>query len=337
MAPLISVIIPVYNAEKYLRECLDSVCGQTLQDIEIICVDDGSVDGSAGILGEYAAEDSRISVISQSNAGAGAARNRGMEAASGEYLAFIDADDFWKPQLLEKAYEQAEKYDADLCLYQNAVYDEITGSAAGVPYAAWLPSSSQAFRPAEYADRLFQMTAPAPGYRIYRRDMIRKYGLTFLPQHIAEDIYFVFLSMAFAERICFIREVYAFLRRGIGSNLSSALWKYPRETHHSLLQIRSRLEEAGLYETYRKTFRTAAISSSEYIFLRIPADILPEEERLRMLAELDIADKPEIIVYQDSIKTSGGLPGKIKTIQRMVNIYGFDYTMRFILQKFRSR
>ena len=334
--PFVSVIIPVYNAEKYLADCLDSVCGQTLRDIEIICVDDGSADGSAGILREYAAKDSRISVITQPNAGAGAARNRGMEEASGEYLAFIDADDFWKPQLLEKAYGQAKKYEADLCLFPFEIFDEQTNSFSGSQYAGWYPERDY-FRPEDYKDRLFQLTAPGPVFSLYRRSLVRQRKLSFLRQHIAEDIYFVFLSLAFSEKICLIRDVYAVIRRGIGSNLSSALWKYPRETHHSLLQIRSRLEEAGLYETYRKTFRTAAIASSEYIFLRIPMDILPEEERLRMLAELDIADKPEIIAYQDSIKTSGGLPGKIKTIQRIVNIYGLDYTMRFILQKFRSR
>lgn len=93
MTNLISIIIPVYNAERYLQRCLDSVLGQTLKEIEVICINDGSTDGSAAILSEYAAKDARIQVVWQKNAGQGMARNRGMELAQGEYIYFIDADD----------------------------------------------------------------------------------------------------------------------------------------------------------------------------------------------------------------------------------------------------
>ena len=92
----VSVIIPVYNVEPYLKQCMDSVVGQTLKDIEIICVDDGSTDNSLDILREYAAEDSRIQIIEQKNAGAGAARNNGMRYATGKYLSFLDSDDFFE-------------------------------------------------------------------------------------------------------------------------------------------------------------------------------------------------------------------------------------------------
>ena len=112
----VSVIIPVYNVEPYLKQCMDSVVGQTLKDIEIICVDDGSTDGSLDILREYAAEDNRIQIIEQKNAGAGAARNNGMRHATGKYLSFLDSDDFFEPRMLEKAYDLAEKDQADLSL-----------------------------------------------------------------------------------------------------------------------------------------------------------------------------------------------------------------------------
>lgn len=89
----ISVVIPVYNAAAYLRSCLDSVVNQTLRDIDVICIDDGSTDGSAAILADYAARDARVRAVSQANAGQGAARNRGLEQATGEYVYFMDADD----------------------------------------------------------------------------------------------------------------------------------------------------------------------------------------------------------------------------------------------------
>ena len=90
--PRVSVIIPVYNAEKYLRGCMGSVLGQTLRELEVICVDDGSTDGSAAILAEYAENDSRVRVLRQENKGAGAARNLGIDAAKGEYVAFCSSD-----------------------------------------------------------------------------------------------------------------------------------------------------------------------------------------------------------------------------------------------------
>ena len=99
----VSVIIPVYNVEPYLKQCMDSVVGQTLKDIEIICVDDGSTDGSLDILREYAAEDNRIQIIEQKNAGAGAARNNGMRHATGKYLSFLDSDDFFEPTYAGKS------------------------------------------------------------------------------------------------------------------------------------------------------------------------------------------------------------------------------------------
>ena len=104
MNPKVSIIMPVYNVEAYLRECLDSILVQTLSDIEIICVDDGSTDSSRDILYAYAEKDHRVTVLCQQNQTAGAARNYGMSVAKGEYLIFLDADDFFSPLLCETTY-----------------------------------------------------------------------------------------------------------------------------------------------------------------------------------------------------------------------------------------
>ena len=96
MTVKVSVILPVYNVEKYLKECLDSILNQTLQEIEVICVDDGSTDRSLEILREYEKKDKRVIVLTQENKGAGAARNKGLAIAKGEYLSFLDSDDFFR-------------------------------------------------------------------------------------------------------------------------------------------------------------------------------------------------------------------------------------------------
>lgn len=110
----VSVIIPIYNVEKYLSHCLDSVCAQTLQNIEIICVDDGSSDNSANILATYAQKDKRIKVITQPNGGYGKAVNAGLEKARGEYIAILESDDWIEPDMYEQLYNLAKEHNLDI-------------------------------------------------------------------------------------------------------------------------------------------------------------------------------------------------------------------------------
>ena len=107
--PKVSIVIPVYNVEKYLRECLDSVVNQSLRDIEIICINDGSTDNSFKILEEYKSKEIRLQVLSQKNGGQSKARNAGLEVATGEYIYFLDSDDYIKTDALEILYKIAKK------------------------------------------------------------------------------------------------------------------------------------------------------------------------------------------------------------------------------------
>ena len=131
--PLISVIIPVYNVEQHLRKCLESVASQTLKDIEVICINDGSTDGSAGILQEFAQRDSRFQVISQENKGLSVARNVGLEHAKADHISYVDSDDFIHEKFLETLYNVAQKFDADIVgcdffkIYGNEDLPQISG------------------------------------------------------------------------------------------------------------------------------------------------------------------------------------------------------------------
>ncbi|MBR1680398.1 glycosyltransferase [bacterium] len=111
--PKISIIVPIYNVEKYLRECLDSLINQTLKDIEIICVNDGSTDSSAQILEEYKLKDSRIKVISKPNSGYGHSMNVGIENASADYIGILESDDISKPEMFNDLYSLITEYDCD--------------------------------------------------------------------------------------------------------------------------------------------------------------------------------------------------------------------------------
>ena len=116
----ISIIVPVYNTEKYLGVCLDSLISQTYKDIEIICVDDGSTDNSLQILNDYAAKDSRIKILTQKNQGPSVARNLGLEKAKGEYITFVDSDDWVSIDMCEKIYSKAIDTNADLVLFPHS-------------------------------------------------------------------------------------------------------------------------------------------------------------------------------------------------------------------------
>ncbi len=119
----VSVIIPVYNVEKYLRRCLDSVLCQTFSEWEAICVNDGSPDNSADILDEYAARDSRFKIITQKNGGLSDARNTGMKHATGEYILYLDSDDFIHPQTMEFSYALAKRDNSDIVSwYKDGTY-----------------------------------------------------------------------------------------------------------------------------------------------------------------------------------------------------------------------
>ena len=153
----VSVLIPVYNTEAYLRKCLDSITNQTLQDLEIICVDDGSTDGSADILQEYRRRDSRIRIVTKRNGGLPSARNAGLDAASGEYVGFVDSDDWIEPDMFRRLYEAAKEKDCDVVV------------CGAVPESGLLPregaGTSNAFRksdnPPEWLNRAL---SPKEGY-----------------------------------------------------------------------------------------------------------------------------------------------------------------------------
>ena len=186
MEAKISVIIPVYNVEKYLARCLDSVVGQTFRDIEIICVNDGSTDESASIAEQYAKKDGRISLINQENKGLSAARNAGMRIARGKYIGFVDSDDWIDLDFLEKLYNAAESCGAD------AACSEIRRPHASGknPYKLKFESSQVL---STVSDKYKVLEIPRRCYvwnKIYLRSELERQNLKFVEGRMFEDIYF---------------------------------------------------------------------------------------------------------------------------------------------------
>lgn len=205
----VAAVIPVYNGEKYLRQCLDSVCAQTLEDIEIICVDDGSTDSSADILREYEEKDSRLSVIHQENQYRGIACNNGLEHSDSEYVIFWDCDDYFEPQALEHLYNQAKAMDADICACRSERVEEIYGIRA-IPRRelnlAYIPKSNL-FNIQTNEKYILNFTNPPTWNKLFRCRFLNDNDIRFPPDRHAEDVMFVSIALCCAQRITTLDEV----------------------------------------------------------------------------------------------------------------------------------
>lgn len=199
--PKVSVIIPVYNVEKYLGKCLDSVLRQTLKDIEVICVDDGSTDSSPRILADYAAKDPRMKVRTLSNAGAGAARNAGMSMASGEYLFFHDSDDWCDKRMLGRLYAAAGKGDCDIVLTGMSRHDGKCAVARPMYPARRILAMKHPFSGLDAADFIFTDARTNPYNKLFKRAFIASGNVRFGEMHRFEDMVFSFTAIAKARRI----------------------------------------------------------------------------------------------------------------------------------------
>ena len=196
--PNFSVIIPVYNSEKYLKRCLDSVIVQTFKDFELICIDDGSSDGSLEILSGY--NDGRIKVITQKNMGQGAARNRGLDVACGKYIYFLDSDDYIEPNLLQCASDVLESADVDLYCFNT----EVCGNGEGLLYKR-AKRYAQLTRAGllEFSDEIRDLLNVYVWNKVFRSDLIQKYSIRF-PQNLCyEDIAFCKMYFLVCNRVYF--------------------------------------------------------------------------------------------------------------------------------------
>jgi hypothetical protein len=192
--PKISVIIPVYNTEKYLSQCLDSVLTQTFQDFEVICVNDGSTDGSLAILEEYAKKDPRIRVLTQVNQGQSVARNEGMKLAGGEYICFLDSDDFYDEDFLYTLYTKSVESDADIVM-TNTRYVNGNDSTLTSLTTQMLD---------QFADRIKILPHGGVWDKIYKVTLLKEHHLRFHAGLYFEDNLFVVQALFYAAKMVVI-------------------------------------------------------------------------------------------------------------------------------------
>lgn len=284
----VSILIPVYNVEKYLKQCLCSVVNQTLKEIEIICVDDGSTDSSGQILDDYAQKDSRIKVLHKENSGYGDSLNRALETAQGEYIGILESDDFAEPDMYEFLYQIAVSESLD-CVKSNyyryseegRVYHEaLRNCDYGVVFSA-----------DENMEKFFT-GAINIWAGIYRREFLLKNDIRFLctPGASYQDLSFWFKVYVSAERSCFTKR--AFINYRVDNSASSVkskdkvfficdevaeCKKYLYRTNRSLDVFYPRLIKI-MYAVYRWNANRIAVSHLKEFMNRIVPEMKEDKQ-----------------------------------------------------------
>ena len=234
----VSIIIPIYNTEKYLRQCLDSVVNQTLKEIEIICVNDGSTDNSPQILEEYAQKDKRIKVIDIENSGPGAARNTGMEYAKGEYIGFVDSDDWLDKCMYEKLYKNAKLYDSDMVmcpikLFNNNDKIKLKHNLSYFALDCFNDSFDNCvFDSKKTKDFLFSISVTTFN-KIYKTEFMERINAKFPEGLIFEDNTFFYQTYLMASRISLIRDFLYFYR----VNRADSIMSSPNKNFFDVIKI----------------------------------------------------------------------------------------------------
>ena len=318
----VSVIMAVFNAEKYLSQAIDSLISQSLSDIEIILVDDGSTDGSLSVLRKYEAADSRVRVLQNTvkSDGAASARNLGVSVARGKYISVVDSDDFFEPDMLKEVYECAEKYGAQVTIFDGYRYDDQNGidlERDTILCSSFLPDKAQeasdpvdksfCFSPEENSNDLFRMTLGAAWNCLFSMDLIRRNELRFAPFHHADDLEFVYTAFALTDRIAVLPTRLLHYRVNHAGTQASMVSLWADTAWQAMLSLKDRLMKAGVFDKYRVAFIRVA-AKYQLFYLNAMKDIesfrrLYNELKGGRLRELGIADAaPEELGDESFVK-----------------------------------
>ena len=301
----VSVIMPAYNAEGYIRKAIGSVLTQGLKDFELIIVNDGSTDNTLDIISSF--DDSRIRIINQSNRGPGVARNAGLNIALGEYVMFLDSDDWFCPNALEMAYRQAQENATDISIFQIIKYDDGKYSENDWFSLNNFPADfeDRVFNPHECRDFLFDISVSAC-QKIFRRQFLSDINARFPEGIYFEDMPFFFYTFLSAERISILRNHLYVRRKHEGSITESVDSKFldTVEAGQILMDI---FIENDWYDMYLFDLLAFKINGPRYALMGIEAKY---KEQLYLLIKRDYEQIKSTQYHQDYLDNLGPVKRK---------------------------
>lgn len=263
--PKVSVIVPIYNTETYMEECLSSILNQTLQDIEIICIDDGSKDNSVSIVKKYMDEDKRFSLIYGKHCGAGNARNLGLKQARGDYLYFLDSDDFIAPNCIESLYLKATETNADVVICASQSLHVQSKQVSTLFYALksdLLPARQKYFNCQDIKEHAFQFFNGWPWDKLYKHKFITQNKLKYQNTRSSNDLLFVNSAVILANRISIIPEVLVTHRIGDKNSLENTRYKDPFCFLNAMEAFVKFMKKKNLYERYEQSLKNYLVEFS---------------------------------------------------------------------------
>ena len=272
-APAVSVLTPVYNVERFLPECLESLKAQKLKDIEFICINDGSTDGSLEILRAYAADDPRFKIIDKPNSGYGASMNCGLDAARGEYVGIVESDDFASPDMFKKLYKFAKRHNCDLVKSNYYEHDD-NGDVKKEPFRGF--RYRQVFDPADQLCAL--RVLPIIWAGLYRRKMLVDNGVRFneTPGASFQDTSFVFQAWVASRRAAILPGAYLHYRvdnAGSSVKSTSKIYEVCGEYASSEAFIK---KDPRLWGTFAPTLNAMKLDTYRWNFNRIAIECREE-------------------------------------------------------------
>ena len=252
--PRVSVVIPAYNASAFIGTCLESVLSQTLSDIEVIVVDDGSTDKTKEVVNGFVEKDARVSLIEQQNSFAGVARNNGMKHAKGEYLYFLDADDFIAETMLEDMVGRLDADSSDVALCRSKYYDNASGEVWGIDYSVVVPDLDVCYSKGQLDDSIFQCCVGWPWDKLFRSSFVQEHSLEYQDLRTTNDALFVFLAMCLAEKISVLSGEYVFHRTNNSDSLQSTRSISWENGAKAALAIGAALRDSGIFERFSRSY-----------------------------------------------------------------------------------
>lgn len=329
----ISIVIPVYNIEKYLKVSLDSIQAQTFKDFEAICVNDGSKDKSLDILNQYASMDSRIKVVSQENGGSGSARNNGLSKAQGKYVIFLDGDDYFEPELLEKLYNLAEAHNADISVCSSRKVDDdgnITETRnPNSPLNLAKVPLKKPFSYKDFPEDIFSLIGTVPWNKLYLRKMLLENNLKFPALTGPDDLCFVHMANTCAEKIVVIDDELINYRYNRPGSVQTYRANHTLDIVRAFLFIKDFLISKGLYKILEKAYIKALTFS-----VRWEISLCNDEQYKNFVEELKILFPNDWKTFEPALKKDNITFDYIKNYigDRKVYFWGASNFIRNILE-----
>ena len=262
--PKISVVVTFHNLEKYAEQSITSILAQTLKEIEVICIDDGSTDNTLKLLEKYARIDTRITLISAKNVGAGNARNIGIKHSCGEYLSILDGDDFFDSFFLESMYNLAKKDQSDVVLSGYYIFDEAKQKIIGPHNIAEKYICNSPFSPIQYKNEIFKISTPVAWNKIIHKKIFIDNNISFEALKIANDLTAVMMTIALCNKISISNGAFVYYRINSKTNTSHRRGKYIDDFFSAICRLRLYLKNRNLYNTYKRSYLAMCLSCMEY-------------------------------------------------------------------------